>query len=83
MSEAKRIALTPVAVAAAAAAAAVASAPAKKDKPKPEPVKTQRFVLTLAASTEQSCPEFNFADLIHSVAVSSLYLNIYLQFHFL
>jgi hypothetical protein len=36
-------------------------------------LKTHRFVLTLPDSTEESCPEFNFADLLSSVSVSVLY----------
>jgi hypothetical protein len=35
-------------------------------------LKTHRFVLTLPDSTEESCPEFNFADLLSSVSVSAL-----------
>lgn len=66
MSEPKRIALIPLA----AAEAAQAPLPAKKDKKSPTKiVKTHRFTLTLPDSTEKSCPEFNFADLISALTV--------------
>jgi len=57
MSEPKRISMTTL-------------APAKKVSDKTQrldSVKTQRFTLTLRDSTEESCPEFNFADLLTSV----------------
>ncbi|XP_059350819.1 ubinuclein-1-like isoform X2 [Daphnia carinata] len=64
MSEPKRIALIPLA----AAEAAQAPLPAKKDKKSTTTiVKTHRFTLTLPDSTEKSCPEFNFADLISAL----------------
>ncbi len=67
MSEPKRIALIPLA----AAEAAQAPLPAKKDKKSTTTiVKTHRFTLTLPDSTEKSCPEFNFADLISALTVS-------------
>ena len=66
MSEPKRIALIPLA----AAEVAQASLPAKKDKKSTTNVKTHRFTLALPDSTEKSCPEFNFADLIAALAVS-------------
>ncbi|KZS20743.1 putative Yemanuclein alpha [Daphnia magna] len=66
MSEPKRIALIPLA---ASAADAVQPLPTtKKDKKSSAViVKTHRFSLTLPDSTEKSCPEFNFADLISSL----------------
>ncbi|KAI9557039.1 hypothetical protein GHT06_016836 [Daphnia sinensis] len=66
MSEPKRIALIPLA---ASAADAVQPLPTtKKDKKSTAViVKTHRFSLTLPDSTEKSCPEFNFADLISSL----------------
>lgn len=45
---------------------------AKKDKSRPDCVKTQRFTLTLCDSTEESFPEFNFAELLTSVTSVSL-----------
>ena len=67
MSEPKRIALIPLA----AAEAAQTPLPAKKDKKSTTTiVKTHRFTLTLPDSTEKSCPEFNFADLISALTVT-------------
>ena len=75
-SEPKRVALISLSAGdgstTASSAAASASLPTKnKDKKSnsAESVKTQRFSLTLPDSTEKSCPEFNFADLLASITV--------------
>lgn len=77
MSEPKRIALIPL-----AADAVQAPLPAtKKDKKSATViVKTHRFSLTLPDSTEKSCPEFNFADLISSLTVSPFLLLLLFVF---
>ena len=82
MSEPKRIALTTLVAAEASSAAAAAATTIpnnKKDKKSAgqETAKTQRFSLTLPDSTEKSCPEFNFADLIAALPVHTSLLRFF------
>lgn len=70
MSEPKRVALIPLSAGEQTTAAAASLLTKNKDKKNStESVKTQRFSLNLPDSTEKSCPEFHFADLIASITV--------------
>lgn len=64
MSEPKRIALIPI-----GGGESLTQLPVKKDKKNSKLPKTQRFTLALDDSTEKSCPEFNFANLLASSVV--------------
>jgi hypothetical protein len=75
MSEPKRIALIPLAASAADAVQAPLPTTKKDKKSATVIVKTHRFSLTLPDSTEKSCPEFNFADLISSLTVRLMLLS--------
>lgn len=64
MAEPKRIALVPL-----GGGEPLTQLPGKKDKKNSKLPKTQRFTLTLDDSTDKSCPEFNFANLLSSTVV--------------
>lgn len=43
----------------------------QKDDKKPSPRKTVRFKLDLPATTDTTCPEFSFNELLKNVSVST------------